>query len=1060
MTKVKNRLKFIFALFAVFLAAFSGGIFMLTGLSASAAAEEYNSQRYPASTKVGYYAEYTGTVERQRPEVKNEGKTTKFPKYGTLLYGEGSQTDKQGKEALSGENGQLLCDGLKGITGCTYDSMDGAGNLYLNGQQISGRKLYKHTAAADMYYGNVSDGEEAVVKRITYLSRRNGNLITGLYAPAGEVLSITMSKADFKKCGGLTVYVGQSVSDGSANIVARSKAFNRMPFIVNAIKLTAQTSTLVTNEENGTVTGYFGSFLGGPVYLKPAVGDARFTVTISGGVRYRHFILGYTTEKEFSDNAKSSAPYFDLEVWDRGVRHSGPLKYAEKYTYAQLYNAAVFWEKVASVSNQLPSYTGWDCGVDFIYDCASSAAETSPALNTTVKCPDLWLTDALDYNTIIKDGCHKLLGEYNRQFLSEWGFAGDGVANSSAATILSYSLFTDISSKRNVLEEREGLNGLDAYTSASRSLEILKADKKSDFAAQTAMHSSIVHSFGQDVFIKAAGYKYGRSNESWFRSLIDATKQDMTYYFTELCNIKLSEEALDWAASLNYPMFVPAACAYQVGGGYDFDGERFYFQTMTPYTIEYDTPFDIDFDEALELPRGFSYKIKRVTPPENGKIEKVNSHTYRYTPEPYNNDSAKKLSGKIYVRVGIVRDDNSFDAEDKILILEFKQRQTKPNLLERAVYTYSPENGYTDAEAAFSANYAGYESVKISDNPDLSDGFEYGNADVVLNESLSNAVIEVKGKIYTQADGKYRIGLRGKNNAALYLSTDGQNYELAAKLSGGENTQFSESAGTYKDLQLTRGQWVNFKCVLVADSEDSFVCIGRGKFEGNEVTLKPLTGAYRHNYFAETETFTSGHPYAGYDEDVDSVKGFTRVSPDNDIFGYTNGWSVKQAQSTFGHIYEGGENSSIEFSFYGTQFALYSASGDAYGTFEVYIDGDLADTVDLGGENKVAKLCYLSDSLTAGRHTVRVKGKSGNFNIDSVALKLKTDPAALPSPDLTPDSDSENEPYRKPNDIREDGQGAPDGDNTGLIAGIIIIVAEVIICAAVILLVWKKTHKK
>ena len=50
---------------------------------------------------------------------------------------------------------------------------------------------------------------------------------------------------------------------------------------------------------------------------------ATFTTTISGGVAYSHFILGYTTPEEFEANKDSSAPYFDLEVWDNGVLHSG-----------------------------------------------------------------------------------------------------------------------------------------------------------------------------------------------------------------------------------------------------------------------------------------------------------------------------------------------------------------------------------------------------------------------------------------------------------------------------------------------------------------------------------------------------------------------------------------------------------------------------------------------------------------------------------------------------------------------------------------------------------------
>ena len=50
----------------------------------------------------------------------------------------------------------------------------------------------------------------------------------------------------------------------------------------------------------------------------------KFTVTISGAVPYAHYIHGYTTKEEFELCKESSAPYFDMEVWDDAVRHSGP----------------------------------------------------------------------------------------------------------------------------------------------------------------------------------------------------------------------------------------------------------------------------------------------------------------------------------------------------------------------------------------------------------------------------------------------------------------------------------------------------------------------------------------------------------------------------------------------------------------------------------------------------------------------------------------------------------------------------------------------------------------
>lgn len=146
-----------------------------------------NSAKYPSTifnnpyantSKVGMSAEYLGTVERKLPEISNEG-LVKYPVYGSTL----SATTEE-KQAILNENSKLTA------SSSTYDSMDEEGNLYLNGNKIDDLKLYKHTASIGMYEGNVDDDEPALIKRLTIQSRSGGNHITGLYAPAGEVIKI------------------------------------------------------------------------------------------------------------------------------------------------------------------------------------------------------------------------------------------------------------------------------------------------------------------------------------------------------------------------------------------------------------------------------------------------------------------------------------------------------------------------------------------------------------------------------------------------------------------------------------------------------------------------------------------------------------------------------------------------------------------------------------------------------------------------------------------------------------------------------------------------------
>ena len=151
------------------------------------------------TTKVGMSAEYLGTVPRTLPEV-SDGGLGRYPVYG----GNNSFTQEE-REAIIAENNALVS------SSSTYDAMDAEGNLSLNGIP-TGKKLYKHSAAAGMYEGDVADDEPALVKRLTYRSRSRGNLITGLYAPAGEVLKIEMSARDLAASGGVKVFIGQALA--------------------------------------------------------------------------------------------------------------------------------------------------------------------------------------------------------------------------------------------------------------------------------------------------------------------------------------------------------------------------------------------------------------------------------------------------------------------------------------------------------------------------------------------------------------------------------------------------------------------------------------------------------------------------------------------------------------------------------------------------------------------------------------------------------------------------------------------------------------------------------
>lgn len=145
-----------------------------------------------------------------------------------------------------------------------------------------------------------------------------------------------------------------------------------MPILCTTFNLNSDTFT--ATREGTDYIFYVGSFLGGPIYFKCQSNPSQFTFTVKGAVRYTHYTHGYTTPDEFSENWKSTAPYFDLEVWQGGILHSGPRFSVGSITdYEDFYQAGCYWEKVTSVSNQVPSSGPAKTNVNMMYECFIAA---------------------------------------------------------------------------------------------------------------------------------------------------------------------------------------------------------------------------------------------------------------------------------------------------------------------------------------------------------------------------------------------------------------------------------------------------------------------------------------------------------------------------------------------------------------------------------------------------------------------------------------------------------------------------------------------------------------
>lgn len=850
----------------------------------------YGSE-YVTTTKVGYSAEYLGTVKRKIPtQFNDEGLETGYPTYGQTL-----KLTKEQRQAIIAENAYLCSSDTNHNSGTSqypYNRMDKDGYLYYNDLQVfdqngQPRSLYKHTGSQGLYLGDISNSEPGIIKKVTYKPRGyNGYAVTGLYAPAGEVVKVQISEADMEATGGIVIHIGQALYNSQANNIWADRELNRMPVILNTMVVNKTTATL----ENGVYTAYVGSFLGGPIYIRNQ--NVTFSATISGAVKYSHFILGYTTPSEFEYNAASSVPFFDLEVWEHGVLHSGPRKYAD-FNYDNLYNAAVLWDKIALVSNQVTSQ-----GVVFLYDpfIAAGAAVAFPG-RRSVNCPMDWMSSSLNYNALVTSGAWGNMHEFNHNFQSNWGRGEGGEVTNNALNLVEYSLFTTISSARG-MDGYGGsnLSGWNRYTSATWAInQALSSSRENDLS----VYAAVLHNFGQDAFIRAIKIQqnggYGQSMDGWCRAVSEATHYDMTYYFNTLVpGYSISQDTISAIKSYGYPVFVPIASVYQTGRSYNYDGKEVYFKTQRPFQINYGEDFTLDLSAyttennlyksgSIVLPQGFTYTIKKITQPENGTLTRQSDKIYTYTP------TEEMYSGEMYVTLTVTPPSGSgVNSFEVTLILELEQTYEKTkNMLQRTTYTYSTESMYESATEAFEAGYAGYESRVDGDNENPT---QNSNTDVWYTTLADkNQVVEVRGKIYVTEAGKYRLAIRGRWNVAVYVSLDeGKTYELAASYVqiNSKSPNFPLTEGTYKDYQLNSGQWVYFKEVMLSGNNgsiSSFVGLGWGKFmpsmpefdeKGNIIGESPETvtvayaSAYRNSYQFKQSTFTSDYFYT-YDYKYD-----------------------------------------------------------------------------------------------------------------------------------------------------------------------------------------------
>ncbi|MEL6899004.1 MAG: M60 family metallopeptidase, partial [Planctomycetota bacterium] len=167
--------------------------------------------------------------------------------------------------------------------------------------QLPVDEVTKHRTA-DAVYGAIPDTATRLQdQRVTVDSNITGMIATGLYAPAGEIVTLTLPAA----------IVGQGYSiriSGNADNISGRGSWNRVPFGVQRRFTIDSENMQIASAFGGQIYIDWGGQAGGTV---PGLGDQE--ITISGAVASPHFVLGETTDQEWMDTIRNHpAPYAEL----------------------------------------------------------------------------------------------------------------------------------------------------------------------------------------------------------------------------------------------------------------------------------------------------------------------------------------------------------------------------------------------------------------------------------------------------------------------------------------------------------------------------------------------------------------------------------------------------------------------------------------------------------------------------------------------------------------------------------------------------------------------------
>ena len=586
-----------------------------------------------------------------------------------------------------------------------YMLMTQGQHLALEAQQRSAngtltQEWLKKHPSADAQYGAVLGTDNAVEKEITLDPLQLSPHVTGLYLPAGELvtvkveglaagerLSMTISlQNSLAWRGGVTENVFNSVTGGYNQVHASSVD----AYFVKADVLAATGNFVgnVTNQSqwarqnarapwitadfvfNGNGEYKVGTAFGGIMHLVMNNCYSRAKVTISGAVETPHYILGVTTPEYFDTylrNAPGVVAVLDTEngqlIGRTGEMNSNFRMRA--VATEDIDKLAMLWHSFLSVNE---SFTGgtYNRFNKIMFDWHVPAGAAVALGNYSFAQPDGWFSAAMNYRGLLASGTwgtlHEIGHNHGSSYGTVWGFGTgqEGEVRNNALTVLGYIMFCDTgTSMRNRTAGVEHGEVVTPYQSLLNSLNFIKTTTVTDageygYFPILRMYTNIMHSFGAEKFYELLYTYKTQSSYASDKRADFAYRCSLIYgmnfinYFNKLYKAgitddKFTEEQLAFIKSK--PSYEPVANFYAGG----IDGVK----TAGDYIVSFGE--DITFDmltytiSSLDTDDQKGFEVIGYEQPDHGKITDLGDGKCSYAFNVKYTGSEDKFS--VYVRM-------------------------------------------------------------------------------------------------------------------------------------------------------------------------------------------------------------------------------------------------------------------------------------------------------------------------------------------------------------------------------------------------------------------------